>query len=130
MPTFRPSNTTENRINRAFARLLTPTLALTADSGWLHQNWPVGHTSGFDKTDIGLKYEAFRDNRRETLVSVSLAHSGAQGVGADAPNTIQPGVFFDKEFCHLDQDQNCRPHPRRACRNPQHRRHRDVSRSP
>jgi hypothetical protein len=29
---------------------------------------------------------------------LGIAHSGAQGVGADAPNTIQPGVFFDKEF--------------------------------
>src|SRR5499427_2367184 len=37
------SNTTESRINWAFVRLLTPTLAFTADSGWLHQNWPVGH---------------------------------------------------------------------------------------
>jgi hypothetical protein len=99
------SNTSENRINWAFARLLTPTLALTVDSGWLHQSWPVGHTSGFDKTNIGLKYEAFRDNRHETLVSVSLAwgiaHSGAQGVGADAPSTVQPGVFFGKGFGDL-----------------------------
>jgi hypothetical protein len=99
------SNVTENRINWAFARLLTPTLAFTVDSGWLHQNWPVGHTSGFDKTNVGLKYEAFRDNRHEALVSVSLAwgiaHSGAQAVGADAPNTIQPGVFFGKGFGNL-----------------------------
>ena len=29
------SNSTENRINWAFARLLTPTLAFTADGGWL-----------------------------------------------------------------------------------------------
>ena len=32
------SNTSENRLNWAFARLLTPTLAFTADGGWLHQN--------------------------------------------------------------------------------------------
>jgi hypothetical protein len=95
------SNTTENRINWAFARLLTPTLAFTADGGWLHQNWPVGHTSGADKADIGLKYEAYR-NKHETLISVGLAwgigHSGARGVGADAPNTIQPGLFFGRGF--------------------------------
>ena len=30
------SNTSENRLNWAFARLLTPTLAFTADGGWLH----------------------------------------------------------------------------------------------
>ena len=94
------SNTTENRINWAFARLLTPTLAFTADSGWLHQNWPVGHTSGADKADIGLKYEAYRNNEHEALISVGLfwgiGHSGAAAVGADGPNTIQPALFFGK----------------------------------
>jgi hypothetical protein len=95
----------ENRINVAFARLLTPTLAFTLDSGWLHQNWPVGHTSGFDKTDIGLKYEAYRNNQHETLVSASLAwgigHSGSAAVGTDAPDTIQPGIFVGKGFGDL-----------------------------
>jgi hypothetical protein len=67
------SNVAESRINGAFARLLTPTLAFTIDSAWGYQNWPAGHTSGFDKADIGLKYEAYRDNRHETLVSASLA---------------------------------------------------------
>src|SRR6185295_6126974 len=38
------SNADENRLNWAFARLLTPTLAFVAGSGWVHQNWPVGHT--------------------------------------------------------------------------------------
>jgi len=80
-------------------------VAFTADSGWLHQNWPIGHTSGADKTDIGLKYEAYRNNQHETLVSVGLqwgiGHTGAPGVGADAPNTLQPGVFFGKGFGDL-----------------------------
>jgi hypothetical protein len=94
------SNVDENRINWAFARLLTPTLAFVADDGWLHHNWPVGHTVGLDKTDIGLKYEAYRNNDHEMLISVGLAwgigHSGAASVGADAPNTIQPGLFIGK----------------------------------
>jgi hypothetical protein len=34
------SNVGDNRINWAFARLLTPTLAFTADGGWIHQEWP------------------------------------------------------------------------------------------
>ena len=104
-PTTLGSDVGENRINWAFARLLTPTVAFTADSGWLHQNWPIGHTSGADKTDIGLKYEAYRNNQHETLVSVGLqwgiGHTGAPGVGADAPNTLQPGVFFGKGFGDL-----------------------------
>lgn len=99
------SDVVENRINGAFARLLTPTLAFTLDSSWAHQSWPIGRTSGFDKTNIGLKYEAYRDNRHETLVSVGLAwsigHSGAAAIGADAPDTIQPGIFFGKGFGDL-----------------------------
>ena len=99
------SSVTENRINWAFARLLTPTLAATLDSGWIHQSWAIGHTSGFDKTNLGLKYEAYRDNKHEALVSMSLAwgiaHSGSIGVGADAPNTIQAGVTFGKGFGDL-----------------------------
>ncbi|WP_407167438.1 hypothetical protein [Bradyrhizobium sp. ORS 111] len=95
----------ENRINGAFARLLTPTLAFTIDSSWAHQGWPIGSTSGFDKTNIGLKYEAYRDNRHEALISVGLAwgvgHSGAAAIGADAPDTIQPGIFFGKGFGDL-----------------------------
>lgn len=99
------SDVSENRINGAFARLLTPTLAFTIDSARVHQNWPTGRTSGFDKTSIGLKYEAYRDNRHEALVSVGLAwgigHSGAAAIGGDAPHTIQPGVFFGKGFGDL-----------------------------
>jgi hypothetical protein len=99
------SNVAENRIEWSFARLLTPTLAVTVDSGWIHQSWLVGHTSGLDQTDVGLKYEAYRNNRHEALVSVSLdwgiAHSGAAAVGADSPNTIQPGIFFGKGFGDL-----------------------------
>jgi len=99
------SNVAENRINGAFARLLTPTLAFTIDSAWVRQNWPTGRTSGFDKTNIGLKYEAYRDNRHEALVSVGLAwgigHSGAVAIGADAPDTIQPGIFVGKGFGDL-----------------------------
>jgi hypothetical protein len=87
----------DNRINRAFARILTPTLAFTADSGWIHQNWPIGHTSGSDKTNVGLKYEAYRDNRHEALISVGLewgiGHSGAAAVGTDAPMAICPPRF-------------------------------------
>jgi hypothetical protein len=99
------SNAIENRINWSFARLLTPTLQVTFDSGWIHQNWPVGRTSGFDTTDIGLKYAAYRNNQHETLVSVGLAwgigQSGSQAVGAEGTNTLQPAVFFGKGFGDL-----------------------------
>jgi hypothetical protein len=92
------SNAIENRINGSFARLLTPTLQVTFDSGWIHQNWPTGRTSGFDTTNIGLKYEAYRNNQHEMLVSVGLAwgigHSGSQAVEARTDPTLFNRVSF------------------------------------
>jgi hypothetical protein len=95
----------DNRINWSFVRLLTPTLQVSIDSGWIHRNWPTAQTSGFDTTAVGIKGEIFRNNEHEALVSAAVAwgigHSGAAGVGADAPNSIQPGLFFGKGFGDL-----------------------------
>jgi hypothetical protein len=94
------SNVVDNRINWSFVRLLTPTLAVSIDSGWIHQSWPVGRTSGFDTTDIGLKYEAFRNNEHEALVSVGLAwgigQSGAQGSAPTKRTRFNPPCFSAK----------------------------------
>jgi hypothetical protein len=98
-------NVVDNRINWSFVRLLTPTLQVSIDSGWIHRSWPTAQTSGFDTTVIGIKGEIFRNNEHETLVSAGIAwgigRSGAQGVGADEPNTVQPAVFFGKGFGDL-----------------------------
>lgn len=98
-------NALDNRINWSFVRLLTPTLAASIDSGWIHRSWSAGRRSGFDATNIGIKGEVFRDNRHETLVSAGLTwgigRSGAKGIEAHGPNTIQPGLFFGKGFGDL-----------------------------
>src|SRR5260370_3060880 len=60
------SNVGENRINWAFARLLTPTLAFTADGGRGHQNWPVGPTSGADKPYIRPSSQTHPHNHHDT----------------------------------------------------------------
>src|SRR5262249_53069776 len=98
-------NVTDDRINWSFVRLLTPTVAVGIDSGWIHRSWDALQRSGFDTTNIGIKAEVFRNNEHEALVSAGLAwgigRSGAQGVGANGPDTIQPGVFFGKGFGDL-----------------------------
>ena len=98
---------TDNRINWSFTRLLTPTVGFVADSSWNHRSWVASQRSGFDVTSLGLKWEMFRDNPHETLVSASLTwgvgNSGAQGVGANAPNTIRPGISFGKGFGDLPE---------------------------
>jgi hypothetical protein len=95
----------DNRFDWAFTRLLTPVLQVQVDSGWIHRNWPTPRTSGFATTDVGIKSEIYRNNQHEMLVSAGvlwgIGHSGAQAVGSDEPNSIQPGVFFGKGFGDL-----------------------------
>jgi len=95
----------DDRINWSFVRLLTPTLAVSIDSGWIHRSWGDLHRSGFDTTNVGIKGEVFRNNEYETLISAGvtwgIGRSGAQGVGANGPDTIQPGIFFGKGFGDL-----------------------------
>ncbi len=99
------ANVVDDRFAWAFDRLLTPTLAVTVDNGWIHRNWPTAKASGFDATDVGIKGEIFRNNQHEALVSAGLAwgigRSGALQIGANGPDTIQPGLFFGKGFGDL-----------------------------
>jgi hypothetical protein len=93
-------NVRDNRFNWAFSRLLTPTIALGIENGWLHRNWGGLGRSGFESTDLTLKAEVYRNDLHETLVAASvtwgIGGSGAKGVGANAPDTIEPGIFFGK----------------------------------
>jgi hypothetical protein len=95
----------DNRINWTFTRLLTPTVGLVVDNSWIARNWGAATRTGFDVTNVGLKWQVYRDNPHEALVAASLVwgigHSGAQAVGAHAPDTIKPGLFFGKGFGDL-----------------------------
>jgi hypothetical protein len=112
-------NATDNRFEWSFTRLLTPYLQAQVDSGWIHRNWPTARTSGFDTTDVGIKSEIYRNNQHEMLVSAGLlwgiGHSGAQAVGADEPNAIQPECFSAKGLAtYLMASRGCDPSPLRA----------------
>jgi hypothetical protein len=95
----------DNRINWSFTRLLTPKVGVFVDNSWIARNWGAAKRGGFDVTSVGLKWEVFRDNPHEALISANLAwgigHSGAQGVNANAPDTIRPGIFLGKGFGDL-----------------------------
>jgi hypothetical protein len=99
------ADVTDNRINWSFTRLLTPTVGVFIDSSWIARNWGVTNRGGFDVTSLGIKWEVYRDNPRETLISANpalgIGNSGAQGVNANAPDTIRPGIFFGKGFGDL-----------------------------
>ena len=96
---------TDNRINWSFTRLLTPAVGVVIDNSWIARNWGVTQRSGFDVTNVGIKWEVYRNNPHEALLAASLlwgiGNSGAQGVDAKAPNTIKPGLFFGKGFGDL-----------------------------
>jgi hypothetical protein len=94
-----------NRYSWSFFRLLTKTLGVGIDSGWVHRDWGVASRSGFDTTNLTIKGEVYRNDLHETLVAAGLlwgiGHSGAQGIGANAPDLIVPGIFFGKGFGDL-----------------------------
>jgi hypothetical protein len=92
----------DNRFSWSFLRLLTKTVGIGIDSGWVHRDWGVTTRRGFDITNLTIKGEVYRNDLHETLVSAGLGwgigHSGAQGIGANAPDLITPGIFFGKGF--------------------------------
>lgn len=96
---------TDNRINWSFTRLLPPTVGVAIDNSWIARNWGVTQRGGFDVTNVGLKWEVYRNNPHEALLAASLlwgiGNSGAKGVDAKAPNTIKPGIFFGQGFGDL-----------------------------
>ncbi|MGL5166899.1 MAG: hypothetical protein ACRC9K_13530 [Afipia sp.] len=98
-------NVVDNRLTWSFVRLLTPTIGLGVDSGWVHRNWGTAPRSGFDVTNLTIKGQVYRDNPHEALIAASLTwgigHSGAQGIGANTADSIQPGIFFGKGFGDL-----------------------------
>ena len=79
------------RFDWSVTRLLTPVI-----SGRQHRNWPTAR--GYQKRN--LSQQSAR-NARVSGPTLGISHSGAQGVGADEPNSIQPGVFFGKKFGDL-----------------------------
>ena len=99
------TDATDDRIGWSFTRLLTPTLAFAADGGWIHRNLGPVQRSGFDTTALGLKGPLYKSEQHEVMISAGLAWgiggSGAQGVGANNPNTLLPGIFFGKGFGDL-----------------------------
>jgi len=99
------ADVTDNRIGGSFSRLLTSTLAFGIESGWMHRNWGPSQRWGLDTTTLGLKGLLYKNELHEVMISAGLGWgiggSGARGVGANDPDTIQPGIFFGKGFGDL-----------------------------
>jgi len=90
-------------ITSSFSRLLTPTLLVGIDTGWIERSRSgFPSQAGPDMTSLNLKSLVYENDPHETLVSASfawgIAHSGSQAIGADQATTFQPGLFFGKGF--------------------------------
>src|ERR1700686_232281 len=80
------ADVTDQRIGLSFFRLLTPSVALGVETGWIHRNWGPAQREGFDTTALSLKGLLYKNDLHEAMLSAELAWgirgSGAQGVGA------------------------------------------------
>jgi hypothetical protein len=99
------ADVTDRLIGGSFTRLLTSTVSIGVESGWIHRNWGIAQRSGFDVTALTVKDLLYKNDLHELMVSTGLAwgigHSGAQGVEVNRPDIIQPGIFFGKGFGDL-----------------------------
>jgi hypothetical protein len=95
----------DETVSWSLMRLITPTIGIGFDSGWIHRDWGQFQRSGFDTTNLTLKARLYENDPDEILVPAGftwgIGGTGAQGVGAGGPNTIQPGIFFGKGFGDL-----------------------------
>lgn len=62
----------DNRFSWSFFRLLTPTLGVGIDSGWVQRNWGGSQRSGFDTTSLSVKGEVYRNDLHETKGSAPM----------------------------------------------------------
>jgi hypothetical protein len=103
------TDVTDTAIESSFSRLLTPTLLVGIDTGWIERGRSGFRSqTGFDATSLDLKTLVYENDPHETLVSAGfnwgIGHSGDQAVGADRAATFQPGLFFGRGFGDFPDD--------------------------
>jgi hypothetical protein len=89
-------------IEAEFSKRITDKVGLSI--GLAHQRFSAAgepSVSGYENTELGLKYQLYRDEQSETLLSAGLAWeiggSGSRSV-AERASTYTPTVFFGKGF--------------------------------
>ena len=102
-------STRETSVSVDFSKRITPDFGLSFGAAYLYQS-PSGEpsTSGFDNIALGAKYQFFRSDAHETLLSIGLdwdvGGTGSKRVGAESFSTVSPTFFFGKGFGDLPQD--------------------------
>lgn len=99
----------DNSFAGSFTRLLTPTIAVGADSNYtLRDRRGFGQQSGSGPTHLNVKGLLFEDDPHETLISASLSWGvgglGDKSVGATSFSTFTPGLFAGRGFGDLPDE--------------------------
>jgi len=100
--------TLETQIMAEFKKRLTPNLELSVGSGLTHLD-PDGKPTltGFDNLEVGLKYQCFRSEAHEALLSLGLAWevggTGRKATGAESFDVVNPALLFGKGFGDLPE---------------------------
>ena len=86
-----------------FTKRITPNFGLGLGATYLSLKPDGGDTQkGFDNLAANAKYQFFKDDERETILSIGadwdIGGTGAKRVGAESFSTVTPTVFFGKGF--------------------------------
>ncbi len=96
------SSVTDQGATISFARLLTPTVSIGVDSGFVRRDWGSAHQSGATGTNLTLKSKVYENDLSETLVAASviygLPQSAAKRVGANTSAVLAPSVYVGQGF--------------------------------
>lgn len=100
--------TVRTEITGEFAKRITPNLGFSLGGTLLHLD-PDHKPSqtGFDNMDVGLRYQFFKSDPLETLMSLALGWevggTGQKKVRAESFDTVKPAFLFGKGFGDLPE---------------------------
>jgi hypothetical protein len=96
----------ETSISGEFSKRITPGFGISIGLERQRvkpQGEPAVH--GFANTELGLKYQVYKSEEREALVSLGLnweiGGTGSRSIGSERFSTYTPAVFFGKGFGDL-----------------------------
>ncbi len=98
--------TVRTEISGDWAKRITPNLGFSLGGTLLHLNPDEGSSqTGWDNMEVGLKYQFFKSDVHETILSLGLGWevggTGQKRVGADSFDTVVPAFLFGKGFGDL-----------------------------
>jgi hypothetical protein len=103
------SSSADSSASVDFTKRITPDFGLGFGASWLRLEPRGGvRQQGFDNLALNAKYQLFKSDARETILSVGvdadIGGSGARRVGAESFSTITPALFFGKGFGDLPDE--------------------------